>query len=761
MLPLIALSPLIAVPAAAWLGKRRAPWSALLAICPAAIALYFCSLLKPVAEFGPRKASLPWAQSLGLALSFYVDGLSLLFAILITGIGALIVVFASKYFDGDPRAGRFQATLFAFMGSMLGIVLADNLLALFVFWELTGFTSFLLIGFDHERTKARASAVQALIVTGTGGMALLGAALLMEQAAGTLSLSAMLAGSTALKSSPTYLPIVLLALLAAFTKSAQAPFDFWLPNAMSAPTPVSAYLHSATMVKAGIYLVARMTPLIGGTPLWTGIVTTVGAITMILGAWRSVAETDLKRLLAFSTISALGLLMMLLGLGTQAAVTAAIVYLLAHACYKGALFLVAGTLEHETGSRDAIELGGLGRSMPLTAAAAALAAASMAGIPLFLGFTAKELFYEALLDDSGLWAAALVVAAVGVSALLGTAGLVAGVRPFTGAAGEAAAKHPVPVALVAPPLVLALAGVVVGVWPAAIDTLTGIATAGVLRPINETHLAMWHGLTPVLALSLLTFAGVFIMYNRWNEVRRRIWPRSFGFERLYTLSIQGLDALSSWSSPALQSASLRSYVLALIMTAAVLLAGVLALSSTPRLPALIDVRPHEAAAVVMIIAGSLSAARAASTISAVLSLGVTGYGVALTFLFFGAPDLAMTQFSVETLTAVIFTLVFYHFRGFGLLSPWAIRLRDMFVSVLFGASIAMVLLFVGATETPARLSSFFADAALPLAHGRNIVNVILVDFRALDTLGEITVLATAALGVRAVLRLGRGEEKKS
>jgi multicomponent Na+:H+ antiporter subunit A len=755
MLPLIVLSPFLLIPAAAWLGKQPARWAGLLAVWPAALTLYFGFMLRSVATSGQMEASLPWTASLGLALSFYADGLSLLFALLIAGIGTLIVIYSSRYFAGHPAAGRFHATLFAFMGSMLGVVLANNVLVLFVFWELTGFTSFLLIGFDHERQEARASAVQALLVTGTGGMALLAAAVLVEQAAGTLNLSTLLVGGAALQNAETYPAIVVLVLFAAFTKSAQVPFHFWLPNAMTAPTPVSAYLHSATMVKAGIYLVARLTPVAGGTPFWTGIVTIVGALTMSLGAWRALAETDVKRVLAYATVSALGVLMLLLGVGTEGAVTAALVYLVAHACYKGALFLIAGTLEHETGTRDVTQLGGLRRLMPTTALAAALAACSMAGMPLFLGFTGKELFYDALLGHSAGWTKPLLVIAVGASALLGAAGLLAGVSPFAGAATKAVAKHRVPVALVVSPLLLAMGGLVTGLWPGGIDLPVGLAAASVLRKASVVHLALWHGLSPVLALSLLTLVLTALLYWARDTVRRRLWPRSLGSERLYTLTLRGVDAISAWSLPALQSASLRSYVLVLVMTAAVLLAGALLFAGLPPWPGVINVQLHETAVAVMMVAGAFSAVWTTSTITAALSLGIVGYGVALTFLFFGAPDLAMTQFSVETLTAVIFVLVFYHFRAFGLLSPWRVRTRDALVAVLFGASIAVVLLFVGAAFTPLRLSSYFAAMGLRLAHGRNIVNVILVDFRALDTLGEITVLATAALGVRAVLRLGR------
>jgi multicomponent Na+:H+ antiporter subunit A len=748
------------MPAAAWLGRKRAGWAALLALLPAGLALYFGLLLQGVATSGPFEASFRWAPALGLTLTFYADGLGLLFAILITAIGALIVVFSSSYFDEDPRGGRFQVTLFAFMGSMVGVVLAGNLIGTFVFWELTGFTSYLLIGFDQERAEARASATQALIITGAGGMALLAAAVLVEQAAGTMNIAALLGSGVSLQSADAYPFIAALLLLAAFTKSAQAPFHFWLPNAMTAPTPVSAYLHSATMVKAGLYLVARMTPLAGATPLWTGVVTGVGAVTMALGAWRAVAESDLKRVLAYSTVSALGLIMMLLGLGTEAAIIAALVYLAAHACYKGALFLAAGTLEHETGTRDITELGGLRRSMPVTALAALLAACSMAGIPLFLGFVGKELLYEALLGHGAVWAQALLVAAVAASALMGAAGLIAGLSPFAGSPKRVMAKHRAPLMLSVPPLLLAAAGVAAGIWPRGIETPIHLAAASVLRNVSEAHFALWHGVTPVLALSLVTLGGAAVLYWWRRDIRRRIWPRSLGSERLYTLSLRGLDAASAWSLPALQGASLRAYVRALVMTAAFLLMAVLAHKGLPAAPDVLAVQPHELAVALMIVGGAISAARARSIITAVLSLGVTGYGVALTFLFFGAPDLAMTQFSVETLTAIIFVLVFYHFRGFGKLSPWRVRLRDFIVAASFGGAVAVVLVFVGASATPLRLADYFAQQSWPLAHGRNIVNVILVDFRALDTLGEITVLATAALGVVAVLRIGRREEKK-
>ena len=759
MLAILTLSPFLIMPMALWLG-RYSRLSAWFALWPAILAIFFGSMMRTIVLSGPVTSSLPWAESLGLTLSFYGDGLSLLFATMITFIGALIVVFSSRYFDGDPRAGRFLATLFAFMGSMLGVVLADNIFALFVFWELTGFTSFLLIGFDQGRAQSRSCAMQAFIVTGTGGMGLLAAAALIELATGSHDFSALFSGGAPVRGTAAYHWIAGLVLLAAFTKSAQTPFHFWLPNAMTAPTPVSAYLHSATMVKAGLYLVARMTPLIGGTVFWTALTASAGALTMIVGAWRGVAETDLKRVLAYSTISALGLLMMLFGLGSEMAVTSALVYLVAHACYKGALFMIAGTLEHETGTRDIEALGGLGQAMPAIAVAGLLSACSMAGIPLFVGFVGKELVYETLLNQGQTWSWVLLAFTVAASVLLGVAGFVAGFSPFVGRLRISPPAHSVAVALTVSPLILAGAGLLVGLYPAVVNLPISLAAASVLRGNQSANLALWHGMRPVLLLSMLTLAAIAILY-RWREqLRQRIWPRSLAFERLYTGSIRLLDAVSAWSLPALQSASLRSYVLVLILTAALLMIGALAWRGLHLLPQLTGVRPAEAAVALLIIAGAISAVRAQATITAVLSLGVTGYGVALTFLFFGAPDLAMTQFSVETLTAVIFTMVFYHFRQFRSLSPRLLRLRDFSVAVLFGSSIALVLLFVGTTPTPVNVGRYFAANSVLLAHGRNIVNVILVDFRALDTLGEITVLATAALGVRALLWIGRNDEGK-
>jgi len=754
----IVLSPFILLPVAGWLGGRGSGHARFLAVVPALLTAYFGFAYQQVRWRGAFAVDVPWAPGLGLSLSFNFDGLGLFFAILIAAIGTLIVLYASKYLEGHPDTGKFQVSLFAFMGAMLGVVLADNVLTLFVFWELTGFTSYLLIGFDHEKAESRRAALQALLVTGGGGLALLAAGILISNAAGTSSLSSLATGGSSLRQHPAYVAITVLILLAAFTKSAQFPFHFWLPNAMQAPTPVSAYLHSATMVKAGVYLIARMTPLLGGTALWSGSITTVGALTMVGASYRAVQETDLKRILAYSTIGALGVLMLLLGVGTPQAATAALVYLLAHACYKGALFLVAGALEHETGTRDVRILAGLARSMPRTAAAAMLAAASMAGVPLFFGFIAKERFYESVggAGPFGLPAGTLLSAAVISSMLLGSAAFIAGVSPFLGRATPARESHEAPTPLWICPLVLAVAGLLIGVAAAVLESPLALAVGSITPDAPPMNLNLWHGFSATLLLSALTLAGSVAFFIFRDQVRRVLRPKALRTERAYTGILAGLDAISRIAAPRLQSASLRTYALIVVTAGVVFVGSALVVSRVlPTLSRWTPIALHEGVVAGLIIAAALSAAVARSNMAAALSLGVVGYGVALIYGLFGAPDLAMTQFAVETLTVVIFVLVFYQLRGFGDLSSPLVKARDAIVAIAAGTVITVLTLFIGASGTTSRLSSYFAEMAPTSGHGRNIVNVILVDFRGFDTLGETTVLVTVAVGVRALLLIGR------
>lgn len=749
-------------PALYGVAGPRTGW--LLALFPAALAVFFWRWLGEV-NAAPMVVRYDWVPALGLNLSFLVDGLSLLFGLLIAGIGAIIFVYAGGYLGKHPHLGRVYALLLVFMASMLGVVFSGNLLALFVFWELTSISSYLLIGFDHERPQARAAALQALLITGGGGLALLAGILLLGvaaqqsgvSAADSLEMSALLKSADAIRSHSLYLPILLLVACGAFTKSAQFPFHFWLPGAMEAPTPISAYLHSATMVKAGIFLLARLAPVLGGTDAWFYTLAPIGAVTMLVGALRAVPEIDLKRILAYSTVSALGLLVLMLGIGTPQAIAAAVVYTLAHAMYKGALFMVAGILDHETGTRNVRQLGGLWRAMPLTAVAAALAALSMAGVAPMFGFIAKEVFYEATLHGPG----EIVITALAfiASALFVVIAVVVGLGPFVGAARDLP-KHPheAPLSLWLGPLLLALLGLALGIMPAMIDERLLARAAAVVLPRGSSeslHLALWHGWSLTLALSMLTLViGLGLLLVREPL---RVWlpvVSHYGPGDLYRLGLRGILSFGEWQTCLLQSGYLRQY-LATIFVAASSVAGY-ALFTRVRLnwsDAWRDVHVHEAALVILIIAATIYAIAAKSRLGAIACLGTVGFGIALLFVCYGAPDVAMTQFLVETLTVILFVLVFYHLPETRQLSRRRDRIRDAGVATSVGAIMSVLVLIAAQVDFFPSISDYYTEHSVSEAHGRNVVNVILVDFRGLDTLGEITVLTVAGIGVFSLLKL--------
>jgi multicomponent Na+:H+ antiporter subunit A len=736
-------------------GRAALP---LMALLPAGLTVWLLLRLGTVATEGRVVEATPWAPNVGLWLSFSLDGLSLLFALLISGIGALIVLYTGGYLAGDPRLGRFTAFLFAFMASMLGVVLADNLLLLYVFWELTSLTSFLLIGFEHEKAEARAAAWQALLVTGAGGLCLLAGLVLLGMTAGAYELSALLAAGDRVAASPAAPAIVALVLLGAFTKSAQVPFHFWLPNAMAAPTPVSAYLHSATMVKAGVYLIARLTPVLGGVPGWSEVVTAIGALTMLVGATLALAQTDLKRILAYSTVSVLGTLTMLLGVGTPLAAKAAVSYLLAHALYKAALFLVAGTLDHETGTRDVTRLGGLARVMPITATAAVLAGASMAGLPPFLGFLGKETLIDAVVGGAN--GAVVVTVLVASTFLVAVAGMVA-LTPFLGQ------RRPTPkvahegvASLWLGPIVLAVLGLATGSVPALVASplLAPAASAALGQPV-PVDLKLWHGFTLVLALSGVVLGGGALLF--WQQARlRALLARGeplarVGPGRWYDEAVAGLNAVALWQTRLLQNGYLRRYLIVIMLTA-VLLSGtaLLGRGALPQPNFLIpDERLFMVGVLGLIVAASVATTIAQSRLAAVASLGVAGFGIALVYVLFGAPDLAMTQILVDILTVVLFILVFYHLPRLPRPARLGSRLRDAAVATAAGALVTVLIWAANTGPHPGTLSSYYSENSYDAGRGRNIVNVILVDFRAFDTLGEIVVLGVAAFGVYALLKL--------
>ncbi len=744
-------------------ARRLGRWAGwVLAALPAGLTLYFASLVPQAAGGSPASLCINWVEALGVSFCLRADSLGLLMALLITGIGTLVVVYAGGYLKGDAGLGRLYAWILAFMASMLGVVLADNLLFLFVFWELTSFTSFMLIGFQHDDSEARAAALQALLVTGGGGLALLAGLVLLGMAGGTFQISELVSQSARIQASPLFIPALVLVLIGAFTKSAQFPFHFWLPNAMTAPTPVSAYLHSATMVKAGIYLLARLTPILAGGDAWTLAVGGVGAVTMLLGGGMALAQTDLKRMLAYATVSALGMLTLLIGMGTPHAMEAAVVLLVAHALYKGALFLVAGAVEHETGTRQIPQLGGLGRRMPWTAGAAGLAALSMAGLPPALGFIAKELVYESTLEVA--WP--LVAAAAGALAfgvcVAGAVGLV----PFWRTARPLERQpHEAPPSLTLGPVMLGGLGVLLGILPGVFSArLAGPAAAAALgRPIS-LELALWHGVNPALLLSLATVAAGLLLLWLLEPVRNILQGRlrPWGPERWYQAGLSALNVIATEQTRILQSGILRRYLTIIVLSTVTAAGWALIRGGGLHWPTQLSPPSYyELGLALLIVVAALMAVVTPSRLGAVAAMGAAGYGVALIYLIFGAPDLAMTQFLIESLTVILFVLAFYHLPRFSQLTTRVERGRDIVISLAAGGLMtALVLSAVGVDYFPS-ISGYYVEVSDSLAHARNIVNAILVDFRGIDTLGEISVLAIAGLGVYALLKMGRERSPSS
>jgi multicomponent Na+:H+ antiporter subunit A len=751
-----------AAPVVHRVAKGRAGWW--IALLPLGLFVYFAQFLPQMAGGGTSFEKLAWVPSLGVTLSLRLDGLSLLFALLITGIGALVVVYASGYMAGHANEGRFYLFLLGFMSSMLGLVLADNLLALFLFWELTSITSYLLIGFEHRSAESRSAALQAFLVTGGGGLAMLGGLILLGMAGSSYEISELVAAGSTLADHALFVPALLLILLGAFTKSAQFPFHFWLPNAMAAPTPVSAYLHSATMVKAGVYLLARLWPVFGASPWWQGVVTGIGLATMLVGAFMALKSSDMKRILAYSTISSLGTMTMLLGFGTEKAAMAAVVFLLAHALYKGALFMLAGAVDHETGTREVDQLGGLRARMPLLAGLTVLAAISLAGLGPLISFIGKELLFEAALAQGGGWL--LAAAAVLSSAVSVALALILVLRPFFGAAKQTPQPaHDPPVTLWLGPAVLGGLGLAMGLLPGWVGrNLAQPAVRAVVGEALDVKLSLWHGLNLALGLSALAIALGALLYlgwDRWRKGAARMEPiLRWGPEAAYSWSIVGLNWLASAQTRILQNGSLRFYLLIIILST-VLLTGSFLFSQGGLVwrGLLTELSINELALSILIVIAALAAVRARSRLGAIAAMGVVGYGVALTFLQFGAPDLAMTQFLIESITVVLFVFAFYHLPRFDNLSPRGPRVVQAIVAIFVGILMGGLALSASQINLFPKISTYFIVNAVSLAHGRNIVNVILVDFRGFDTFGEITVLAVAAIGVFAVLNYKRGSRQ--
>ena len=727
---------------------------------PTILFLYFLRLLPEIAQ-GPQVYGFDWVPSLGVQLSVLLDGLSMTFALLITGIGAAVTLYSARYLGDHPDYPRFVSYLLMFMVGMLGLVLADNLIMLFVFWEITTIASYLLIGFNADSAASRRSALQALLVTGTGGLILLAGLIVLGTVAGTSQLSQIVTMGDMIRAHPWYLGILLLFLAGAFTKSAQVPFHFWLPNAMAAPTPVSAYLHSATMVKAGVFLMARMNPALGGTDAWFWILTLFGGVTAVFASVMALRQTDIKQVLAYTTLMALGTLTMFIGAGTHYAIVAAMLFLVVHSLYKAALFLMIGIVDHATGTRDAGVLGGLSKAMPLTGLAAALAAISMAGIPPMIGFIGKELMYKAGLGLDGFGAFWVTAMAFAASVLMFAVGGIVALKPFRGDLRPTpTTPHEGPWAMLAGPLVLGALSLIFGLLPGVLGHyLVGPATHAVFGEVREVHLYLWGGINMALILSLLTFLAGWLVYRRHQAIRDRLAafearsPIDFdaGWDRL----LDGFKAFAAWQTNLIQTGSLQRYMAVMFATFVVMVGGSYlikgAFQGVPGLSAE-GVHPIQWTVLGLIVAGAILTVWTHSRMTAIAGMGASGIGVSLIFIMFSAPDVAITQLLVEVLVVVLVSVVMLRLPYLPRRSKTRFRTGHAVIAGGAGLVTTFLLISVMATDFDRRLTSFFEAASYPEAHGRNIVNVILVDFRALDTFGEITVVAIAAIAAFALLR---------
>ncbi|MBM1218959.1 monovalent cation/H+ antiporter subunit A [Ponticoccus sp. SC2-23] len=728
---------------------------------PTALALLLLLVLAPAVMRGETiHAEIEWLPQLGLTASFMLDGLSLLFAGMILGIGLLITLYARFYLSGNDPMGVFFTYLLLFQGAMLGIVLSDNILLLLIFWELTSLSSFLLIGFWSHLPEGRQGARMALAVTGAGGLAMIGGMLILGDIAGSYKISEILQAGDAIRASDWYIPALILILLGAFTKSAQFPFHFWLPHAMAAPTPVSAYLHSATMVKAGVFLMARMWPALAGTDAWFYIVATTGLVTMVIGALIALFKDDLKALLAFSTVSHLGLLTMLLGIGTPFAAVVAVFHIINHLTFKAALFMTAGIIDHETGTRDINRLGGLRRLMPVTFVIGTIAALSMAGIPLFNGFLSKEMMLDAAHDTT--WAGNPLIVAVlaTVGALLSVAYSLRFIwHVFFGPVRDdyPSKPHDPPFGMWAGPAFLATLVVVIGIVPAAIvGPLVAVAGGAVIGDAEMPYysLKIWHGVNAALFMSIIAVVGGLVFLALHGGLNR-IWnalPRPEA-KAIFDWIVAQVAALSRRVTEASHNGSISRY-LAILIVASVALGAVafggsgLATPSREMLPVSL---PVLAGWLMLIVATGSIVVMHHHRFRALVLIGIIGLMISFGFVFLSAPDLALTQISVETVTIMLLLLALHFMpKSTPRESSGLLKLRDGVIAIAAGGGVG-ALAYAFMLRDVDTISGYHLENSYTGGGGTNVVNVILVDFRGYDTYGEIIVLGIAGFVIYALM----------
>ncbi|NMO98214.1 Na+/H+ antiporter subunit A [Paenibacillus lemnae] len=762
---------------------------------PTVIFGFFLSMIPIVQQGNGGLHELPWIPSLGINFSVYLDGLSLLFSLLISGIGMLVVLYSIYYLDKKREAvHRFYVYLLIFMGAMLGVVLSDNMMVLYGFWELTSISSFLLIAFWYNRERSRYGALKSMLITVFGGLAMFTGFLMLSAMAGSLSVREVIAQTGEIVGEPLFLPAMILILLGAFTKSAQFPFHIWLPDAMEAPTPVSAYLHSATMVKAGIYLVARFSPVFAGQPEWFWLVSGAGLCTLIYGSVRAMKQTDLKALLAFSTISQLGLIMSLFGLGSASAfftgsadalfytkaTTAAVFHLINHATFKGALFMVVGIVDHETGTRDLRRLGGLMALMPITFTIAVIGAFSMAGLPPFNGFLSKEMFFTAVLQAAKMdfwnvqtWGVLIPVIAWIASIFTFVYSMILVFKTFLGKGKPEALEktpHEAPMGLLISPVILASLVVVFGFFPNLLSySLIEPAMAAVLPNMLssgeqfDVHITFWHGWNAEIFMTLgviLIGILIFLIFNKYRLLNSP-WTERFTLNRLYDKGLAGYEKGSSKVTKSYMTGSIRHYVIyifaafVLLLTYAIVDSGGVKIDTSGFAP----VSFYEMVIIISMIGSVLVLPFVKNRLIAIIITGMSGYMVTLFFVLFRAPDLALTQMIVETVSVMLFLLCFYHLPKLRKeMVPLRFKWTNAIISIAAGAVVTLLALGASSDRLFASISDYYIKESYNLAGGKNIVNVILVDFRGFDTMLEIMVLGIAAFGIYALIKIDSGDE---
>lgn len=762
MLTLAVVLPFVMALVCALTAPRLGRWTGLVAALGFVPALALIVPLLGMPGAAPASEVIRWVPEIDLDLRFRGDGFSLLFAVLIGVIGTLATLYSVSYLSASEKFGRFYPYLLAFGGSMLGLVLSDNLPLLFMFWEMTSVTSFLLIGLWHTRGAARDGAVKAFLVSALGGLGLLAAVAMLSIAGGTTTLSQL--DLAAVRASPLFVPALLCTVLAAATKSAQLPFHLWLPTAMEAPTPISAFLHSATMVKAGVLLVAKFGLIFGVSALWSGLLVPLGLATLAWGSWLALRQTDLKALLAYSTVSQLGLLMSLYGLASEEGRFAATAHLLNHAAFKAALFLVVGIIDHETGTREIPFLHNLRQSLPITFSIALLATLSMAGLPPLGGFISKELFYEAMLHHGPAYMAVAVLGSILTFAYCGRLlsiffpprqALTAEMEAFRTKAVKAHIHEAGP-ALYLPPLLLVGAALLFGVVPASAEWLTRTAANSLDFMAYKEHLALWHGVNTALLLSVLTWVvGSLLIWRAapMAQLQSKLTPQ-WNANTVYYRLTDGLRSLSSQFIAHTQGLALPDQMRVMLLAAG-LMAGY-ALWRAPQVFHSVGSLPLAIVPIgVLLVAGAVGVLLSRNRLTAVVVMGLTGFGSAAAFLAFRAPDLALTQLLVEAVTVILFLLAFRYLPGIRDLPRTRGRLLlDALLAAAAGVGATLLTLsslrFLAPPISPYYLVNSYAGGG-----GKNAVNVLLVDFRGFDTLGEGLVVGMVALAVVSLVRVGK------